>query len=405
MEDISLAERNVMQSTSERQSYLFVLPWSIEHLGGVTQVVINLARQMLRSGSFDPIVLIADWKATEPVWAMVHGIQTIRWRLRPYGPNMSLSQRIAHAVWERRFGKTLASFCRLQRVAAINVHYPGPSTISLERITRNSDPKIPLILSFHGSDLGNLQNALPAETSLWQELLRRVRKVIVCSDDLGKRFTGIFGASTVPLVIHNGLDIDAFEALAGEATPPTHRSILNVGQFVKKKGQDALIEAFVEICEDYPDVKLVIVGASDRFLPTIQDLRVRSGLQERIDIHADVPHIQVAGFFQRASIFALPSREEAFGIVLLEAAAFALPVVASRVGGVPEILTDGETAKLVDPANPQQLAQVLRFLLDHPESARQMGAALKRHIRANFTWTVAHERYVELIQPRPAALN
>ena len=83
--------------------------------------------------------------------------------------------------------------------------------------------------------------------------------------------------------------------------------------------------------------------------------------------------------------------------MLLEAGAFGLPVVASRVGGIPEILTDGITGRLVAPDDPAELALCLRSLLDSPAASQEIGARLRQHVLSNFTWNVAHEKYVTLV--------
>lgn len=390
--------RSFLHTYAKPSTYLFVLPWSLVHLGGVNQVVINLAREMVKSGTFEPIVLVADWEAVDPIWEVVHGLRTVRWRIRAYHANMSLKERIAFFLWERRFRPAFQRFCREHRVAAINLHYPGPSAFTLDRITQGFERVIPLILSFHGSDVSSLRHAPAIEIEKWRRLLLRAEGVVVCSDDLGRRVVEVFGNEVVPRVIHNGIDAVAFVAMAGTSRSAEGRIILSVGKFWDKKGQDVLVEAFAAIADDYVDVSLVLVGATDKALPALKALCVRKGIEERVHFFPDTPHHQVAEFFRRATIFALPSREEALGIVLLEAGAFGLPVVASRVGGIPEILTDGFTGRLVAPDNPAELALCLRSLLDSPATAQEMGARLHHHVLSNFTWTVAHEKYAALIK-------
>lgn len=387
-----------MHTYAKPSTYLFVLPWSLVHLGGVNQVVINLAREMVKSGTFEPIVLIADWDAVDPFWEEVHGLRTVRWRIHSYQATMSLKERIAFFLWERRFRPAFQRFCRAHRVAAINLHYPGPPAFTLDRITKRFERVIPLILSFHGSDVSSLRSAPVSAIAQWRRLLLRTEGIVVCSNDLGRRVVEVFGNEVIPRVIHNGIDAVAFVAMAGSPKPTGDRFILNVAKFEEKKGQDVLVAAFAAIADVYADVNLVLVGATDKALPALKDLCVRKGIESRVYFFPDTQHHQVAEFFQRAEIFALPSRQEPFGIVLLEAGAFALPVVASRVGGIPEILTDGVTGRLVAPDKPAELALCLRSLLDSPAAAQEMGARLHQHVLSNFTWTVAHEKYVALLR-------
>lgn len=384
-------------SYSKRPTYLFVLPWSIVHVGGVNQVVINLAQEMLKSGTFDPIILITDWDSPRPIWENVNGLKTVRWRVRFYQSNMNLKEYISFKLWELHFRSEFYRFCCEHQVIAINVHYPGATAFSLDRIIKSYQKSIPLIISFHGTDLRNILSDQANTIAQWRRLLLKTNGNVVCSNDLGKKIVDAFGDEVVPCVIHNGIDAVSFVTMAGKSTPAEGRIILNVAKFEEKKGQDVLVRAFATIAHDYDDVNLVFVGATDSALPALMELCVQKGIQERVRFFPDVPHHQVAAFFLRASVFALPSRQEPFGLVLLEAGALGLPVVASRTGGIPEILTDGVTGRLVTPDSPDELALCLRSLLDYQAAALEMGERLRRHVLSEFTCTVACEKYFYLI--------
>lgn len=389
-----------MSSDAKQPTYLFVLSWSLAHLGGVNQVVINLARQMAQSGNMRPIVLVADWDAAEPVWEASHGLTTVRWRIRAWEDCKSLKERLAYWWWERRFRHDFARFCAEHQVIAINCHYPGASAFTLQRAAARLNRAIAVILSFHGADLGSLARLEPAAMAPWRQLAARAKAVVVCSSDLGEKFAAVFGPATPPVVIHNGLDAEYFVALAKDAAPAgTRRSILSVGKFEGKKGQDVLIDAFAAIAAEHPDTDLVLLGASavGSNLPDLQAQCARLGIAQRVLFFPDTPHHEVAGFYQRATVFVLPSRQEPFGIAILEAGAFGLPVVASRVGGIPEIITDGEHGLLVAPDDAAALAQSLKTLLDAPIDAQAMGRRLHQRVMTGFTWRAAYQKYVALI--------
>ena len=94
-----------------RRAYLFVLPWSLKHLGGVNQVVINLGLEMQRAGIFEPVVLITDWNATVPVWEEVTDIENCSLANRPYHQSMNFKEKVAYWVWERSFRSAFQQFC------------------------------------------------------------------------------------------------------------------------------------------------------------------------------------------------------------------------------------------------------------------------------------------------------
>lgn len=388
----------------QRPVYMFVLPWSLEHGGGVNQVVLNLAREMQRDGAFEPLLLVMDWNAARPQWGESMGIPMLRWRVRPYMSPLGWRQALAFRLWETRFRPAFLRLCRRYRVAAVNVHYPIASTFTLERACAAAQPPLPLLLSFHGTDASSLLRCSAAELAQWRTLLERARSVVACSRALCSELVALFGETVRPAIIHNGLDGDAFRALAGAPVRRGERLILSVGKFTGIKGQDVLIDAFAAIAADYPDARLQLAGASGEALEPLRQHSARLGLDGRVQFLPDLPHSEVAACFARAELFVLPSRRETFGIVLLEAGAFSLPVLASRVGGIPEVVGDGDTARLVPPDDAAALAEGLRTLLDAPDAARAMGARLQRHVQANFSWRRGCAAYAALVaEPALAA--
>lgn len=384
-----------------RPCYLFVLPWGLEHPGGVNQVVIRLARQMALAGSYEPLVLIADWQARDPQWGEWQGIRTVRWRLRAPPLEVGIRQRMGFWLWRLRFFPAFRAFLRQQNVAVINPHNPTEAAISLEALARDAEPRPRLLLSFHGSDVNGIAGRPAPVRDRWRQLCARVDTLVSCSHDLARQVHTVLGREAA--VVHNGVDAPAFRAMAGSRPARIRRSILNVGRFEPKKGQDVLIEAFAALASEYPDLDLVLVGADDAVLPLLRQRSAELRIGERVRFHPDAPHPQVALHMASATVFALPSRIEPFGIVLLEAGALALPVVASAVGGIPEIVEHGPTARLVPPDDVAALTAALRALLDDPHEARAMGRRLQDHVDRHFSWARAHAQYVRLARPGTAA--
>jgi len=382
---------------SGRSTYLFVLPWSLTHIGGVNEVVANLAEEMSRRGSFDPLVLVADWNASKPRYGFERGIPTVHWRIRPYPDSLHPKEIVAYLVWLWRFQTDFARFIRKQRVRVINIHYANPVAHTLWRAARRLSKSIRFFVSFHGSDLTTIERAGQSTIQRWRQLLLDSDATIACSTAFARRLTQVFSGSVRPLVIHNGLSTTEFTSMAervdGETLP--RRYLLSVGKFVKKKGQDTLLRAFALLASEYPDLDLILVGARDMALPQLEQMCASDGrLAGRVHFRVDVPRARIASLFKNAEMFVLPSLEESFGIVILEAGAFALPVVASSVGGIPEIITDGVTGRLVPPADPDCLAHALRTLLRNRSESATLGERLRTRVNSEFAWTHAHDCYV-----------
>ena len=190
--------------------------------------------------------------------------------------------------------------------------------------------------------------------------------------------------------IYNGIDVDAFTREASD--PAGFRSeigvgseaflIVNVGRLVPVKGQVHLIDSLPGILEGCPDAAVVIAGEG----PLLHDLRRRArALGVGAHLHLVGHRSDVARILAAADLFALPSLNEGLGLALVEGMAMGLAAVASRVGGVPEVLKDGETGLLVPPADPRALGEAVVCLAKDPERRRAMGEAGKERARVCFS--------------------
>ncbi len=174
----------------------------------------------------------------------------------------------------------------------------------------------------------------------------------------------------------------------GEVSAPhryENQRILFVGARWEPKGGPELAAAFERVLALHPRAELTIVGCSPEL-----DLR-------NCEVVGPIPVEQVGGYYDRATVFCLPTRREAYGIAFLEALAHGLPVVATRVGALPELVSEGQTGYLVDVGDVDALASRLTALLDDPETCRRLGLAARR-VGATYTWARTAEAVVRRIE-------
>lgn len=152
------------------------------------------------------------------------------------------------------------------------------------------------------------------------------------------------------------------------------RRIAFVGVDWERKGGQILIEAFQKVKAFHPDAKLDVIGCE----PT--------GLPEGMTAHGRLPFAGVAAILAQASLFVFPTLIEPFGIAPIEAATMGLPVIATSLGALPDIVQDGKTGLLVPPRDASALADAMCRLLTNPALAACFGAAGKNHSLTNFTW-------------------
>jgi len=171
-------------------------------------------------------------------------------------------------------------------------------------------------------------------------------------------------------VIYNGLEPPK---MAPEPLPFNPPHLLGVGHLGPEKGFDVAVDAFALLRSHFPEARFSLVGEGSERSALEQRVRER-GIAETVTFHGRVEPGTVAALMNQATVVVVPSRwEEAFGLVALEAALLERPVVASRVGGLVEVVLDGETGILVPRNQPEALATALAALLADPPLARALG--------------------------------
>jgi phosphatidyl-myo-inositol dimannoside synthase len=183
--------------------------------------------------------------------------------------------------------------------------------------------------------------------------------------------------------------------------PPAHPVILCVARMYPRKRIVDLLEAAVLLQSKVPGARVRIVGKGPEW-DAVTAVHARLGVGETVALLGDVSREQLADEYVNATIFCLPSVQEGFGIVFLEAMAAGLPVIACRAAAIPEVVKDGVTGVLVPPRDPAALAAALVELLSSPERRGSMGEAGRRRV-ALFTPDRVATRFldaVRLIQDR-----
>ncbi len=378
---------------SKRPVYLFALGWPVQAVGGVNEVVLSLAQQLQKDSSYEPMIAVFAWDPA-PAPDPCRGIPVVNLKVgQPVGswPICGWFLTLPKILWD------LAAFLRKHRVEVVNFHFPGLHALSFFILRWIGGFRGELLLSFHGSDFRILVEPAPwFYRILWKLLIRRADGVVACSEKLQRDILAFVPRATRIVTIHNGIDFCLF----AQARRPheERRQILHVGKFEHQKGQDLLLLAFSRLLKSFSESRLILVGAPGPTLEQTKTSIAELGLEAHIEMHINVPHDQMPQFFARADLFVLPSRAEAFPLVLLEAGAAGLPVVATAVGGVPEAINDGVTGLLVPSGDVTALEAAMRQLLTDQATADRLASNLHEKVRATWSWEKTSEKYLALIE-------
>ncbi|HET9114326.1 MAG TPA: glycosyltransferase family 4 protein [Burkholderiales bacterium] len=388
-----------MPDQIDKPAHLFILPWDIAHPGGVNQVVTNLYEEYGSHGRWRPMLMIADWSYPAMALKREDGFDKALFRmLAPFDSKHPVRGLVRYLLGMPAQCIVLSRFLRRNRIAVINPHYPGLSTLTFVVLKKLRLFRGKIVLSFHGLDISNAMQSRHLEKACWKYLIASADSVVTCSKSLADQVVS-FSPGCKPVIVHNGIDAgrlgkESDRSFRIDRKLSDHPFILNIGTFEEKKGQDVLVRAYARIRAHFPAYRLVLIGRSGESENTIRGLIADCGLDEYVVIVKDLPHQYIAAYLERADMFVLPSRIEPFGIVVLEAGVFGLPVIATATGGVTEILEQGETGLLVPADDVDALAEQILFVLHHPAEAQRMAANLKRHVLMRFGWDEAYRRYV-----------
>lgn len=367
-----------MDNTTKKIKTLFVITKS--NWGGAQKYVFDLATE-LQKDSFDAVVALGG----EGILAdklRATGIRTIT---------------IPSLVRDVNPLKDFASFIDLYKIlkkeAPDVVHLNSAKVSGLGVIAAHlaSVPKI--IFTAHGW-------AFNEERPYWQKALIRffswatvmlTHKTIAVSDAVKNDTKNWPLVSSKITVIKNGIkEPDFFTremsrakifSMAGISPPDKAFIVGTIAELHKSKGLSYAIEAFSKIAPKNPDIYYFILGSGEE----------KGHLDGLVELHKLQGRVFLLGFVNDASrflkafdLFLLPSTTEGLALVLLEAGLAGLPVIASRVGGIPEIITDNETGLLVPPRTPTAITEAIQKFLNSPILCEELGGALLEKTRMDF---------------------
>jgi len=374
---------------------LIVVPWDQEY-GGVASVVANLAEQLRARGHGVQFFHPGEGTRPRPKTAR-NGFPA--WELDLRAPSVDRRPVLSRIAFVLYFVPTLVrllALLRRERIDVVNIHYPIDPFVWFA-FCRALAP-IRLVTSVHGADLVIGEGELRRLRWGARYILNRSDAVVAPS--VAYRDEALASPPELRVraeVIHNSLDLTGLGARAPAPGPGGTPYLLTVAAHNPKKGLDTLLRAFELIAPRYPGLELYLVG--DGPLRTVLEAQAAAGpAHGRIRFLGQRPHAEVMTLLRECRAFVLPSRSEPFGIAALEALGCGSPVVASRVGGLPEFIEDGVHGLLVPHDDPEALAGGVGRMLDDPALARRLGQAGADRVMAEFGTDRTGAQYEALFQ-------
>lgn len=285
----------------------------------------------------------------------------------------------------------------------------GPDVLHLQE---NTDWRIFLIawligfqrvvLTVHDVSLHPGHVISPLSWKAMNFLRQRAGKMIVHGDFLREQFKGISKAyADKTFVVHHGA-YSIFRKWDDGSTGEEKDTVLFFGRLGEYKGIEQIIDAAPVIKAAVPGLKIVIAGSPAGREEYFRGLRERMAKDPVFEVHERfIPNEEVPAFFSRASLVVTPYVEASQSGVISVAYAFGKPVVATRVGGIPEVVEDGGTGYLIPPGDHRALADAVIRILRDRDLRRSMGRRALRKSETDLSWEAAARRTAEVYAAPP----
>lgn len=284
----------------------------------------------------------------------------------------------------RRFRDVVGDFAP----ELIHLYQPGPSALCQWDVLGSRS--VPLLVTLH-NDLNPGQ--MREKNSVYFRLFHAATWLASCSRSaLGQALALDPSLTSRSSVIHNGVDVPDVMAAP---YPEYVMQLLCLGRLVAQKGFDLALRAFAEVSPRFPDARLVIAGDGeerDRLEAMANDL----GLNRVTDFPGLVAPERVAALMNQSRMVLMPSRREGLPVAALETACAARPIIASRVGGLPELVVHNETGLLFEKEDVGELARSVVRLLTQPALAARLGLAARKRVESHFSWRKYVDEYLAL---------
>lgn len=315
--------------------------------------------------------------------------------------------------------KLIAKLMQDNKPDLIHAHVAHPDGAAA--VSFGKKYNLPVVVTIHGQDFAHTLNRSPRCGKSVRDTLRQAKKVILVSDKLRENYGLEQWADDLDkyVVIYNGFvlnqPVEASMGDAGNKAQPESSDavgmstkcemkkrgpvLLTVGFLRKPKGHAYVLEALAKstLLQEYPDLVYRIVGdGAER--ANLENLVAELGLKNHVEFLGSLPHAQAMEEMAKCDIFVMPSWDEAFGVVYLEALSQGKPVIGTKGEGIAPLLNREGVGLTVRPRNADDIVAALQKLLKNPALAQEMGQKGQKLVFENFTWAHNAQKTIEVYE-------
>lgn len=359
-----------------------VVFWSEQYLpaiGGV-EVLGSALMRTLRSRGYSFAVITCKPDRNLPDEEVMDGVEVFR-----FGFHRPIVDR--NLIGMRRLCDQISALKKKIDPDLIHMNTTLPSIFYHVHTMRHDDR--PTLVTMHSPPI-----FIDGTPQLFTQLVQAAEVITAVSDATRNQLIqAVPGIADRTTTVYNGLDPPDIEP-APLSFDPIH--VVCAGRIVEDKGFDVALRAFRLFLQTHENATMTVAGDGPE-RANLEELARRLAISDSVVFPGWVERSEMAAFMNTATMVVVPSRwEEPFGLVALQAAQVARPVVATRVGGLPEVVVNGETGLVVSPENPEDMCAGMLELVRDPERAIRLGLQARRRALAEFTMARCADRYDEV---------
>ena len=333
----------------------------------------------------------ARWKLVASVPPNIDWDGVVTWYPRYWAFPQSLLLSSAGGRMYKGIRQCLGKELQNWRFEVVHAHMGHPDGNAGLRVSQAADK--PLVVTIQATDLDITAHRNARCRKVLQHTLASARQIIAPTPRLAKQLQRDFGLEA--LVVGYGVDPEEICRDSERLRARYHgrKVLLSVSRLIKSKGIEFMVRALPQVIHRWKEVVYVIVGAGPE-RAHLQRLIRELKLNDHVELTGQLPHNHVMEYMSVCDVFVLPSWQETFGLVYVEAMAHGKPVIGVVGQGVDGIVTSGETGLLVPPRDVDALAEATIYLLAHPREARAMGEAARKLVLTEYTWEQSARKLV-----------
>ena len=281
------------------------------------------------------------------------------------------------------------------RFDVIHAHVALPDGFAAMMVNRRYNR--PLVVTIHGQDLQTTLHKNASCKKALAKVFEHADKIVTVSTKLKEIAKTEISFPEKIAVISNGVDPEELVARENALTASyaDYKVILSVCHLIRSKGLDINLKAVSKLVKKYPNLKYVVVGAGPE-ISSLRQLTHDLNLDRHVEFIGQQSHDKVMEYMEIADVFSLPSWNEAFGVVYIEAMMHGKPIVACQGEGIGDVIENNITGLLVKPKDVESLIEAIDSLLENPHKAQEIGERAKKLVLENYTWEKNAQSYIEI---------